>query len=244
MRFFDCNASYGKTATPPLRYASSADELVEEMRFCGVEKALVYHSSMRFGCPNEWNSVIVGQTIKRNLIPTWTILPHQTGEQLPPKEFVAELEASGIRALRAFPGEHHYRLDRRTFGELFDILSDRKIPLFVKQDIVSIGELLREFPSLTVVALNQGPHSIERYLRPIMDEFPRLYLETSHYIVDGVIEGFCERYGPDRLLFGTAYPNNPMGGALLRLAHAEIDEEAKSLIGAKNLERLLAEAQV
>ena len=52
-----------------------------------------------------------------------------------------------------------------------------------------------------------------------------------------------DRYGPKRLLFGSAFPNTGPGGAMLTLAHADISDEEKQLIAAGNLDRLLAEAQ-
>ena len=67
-------------------------------------------------------------------------------------------------------------------------------------------------------------------------------METSYYIVDGLIEESCDRYGPSRLLFGSGFPDNCSGAALLRLAQADIDDEAKQAVATGNMERLLAEA--
>ena len=245
MKLFDCNCSFGESVRPPFRYARYAAELLKEMDFCGVDQALVYHAGMRFGSPVIWNDRLT-DGIKGNprLEPTWAILPHQTGEQLPPEKFIAAMYQNGVRALWTFPEEHHYQLDRRTFGELLEEMVERKIPLFVKQDIAAIGNLLTDFPQLTVVAVNQGPHSIERYLRPLVETFSRLYLDTSYYIIEGAIEEFCALYGHQRLLFGTAFPNNCSGGALLRLVQADIDDEAKNAIAGGNLERILTEANI
>ena len=91
-----------------------------------------------------------------------------------------------------------------------------------------------------MVAANQGPHSLDYYLRPLMDPFPNLHVGTSYLFVEGLIEGLCERYGPERLLFGTAFPDNCSRRRTLRLAQADIGEEARALIAAGNLERLLA----
>ena len=245
MKLFDCNCSFGESARPPFRYARSASELLKEMDYCGIDRALVHHSGMRFGSPVIWNAQLLsGIKGHPRLEPTWAILPHQTGEQLPPKKFIAAMRENGIRSLWAFPEEHRYRLDRRTFGSLLHELVVGKIPLFVKQNIAAIGDLLADFPQLTVVAVNQGPHSIERYLRPLVEAFPRLYLDTSYYIVEGLIEEFCALYGHQRLLFGTAFPDNCSGAALLRLVQADIDDKAKSAIASGNLERILKEADV
>ncbi len=113
----------------------------------------------------------------------------------------------------------------------------------MKQDLVHIGQVLTDFPRLVLVAMNQGPHSLERYLRPLVEAYPHLYVDTSYYMVDGLIEEFCARYGPQRLLFGSAFPDNCSGTALLRLAQADISDADREAIASQNLERILQEAQ-
>lgn len=43
--FFDCDAGFGRAMVPPMRYAATAGELVEEMEFCGIGEVLVYHAA-------------------------------------------------------------------------------------------------------------------------------------------------------------------------------------------------------
>ena len=243
-KVFDCNCGFGRSARPPLRFAAEAAELIEEMDFCGIDEALPYHANMRFASPVVWNAVLSEQVgPHRRLHATWAILPESTGELPPPEAFLDAMRAGGVRALRAFPQEHHYRLNRRTFPELLPALAERRIPLLVKENLSVLPELLDDCPALTVIAVNQGPHSLERYLRPLMDSYSNLHVETSGLLVDGVIEGLCDRYGPGRLLFGSGFPDNCGGGALLRLAHADIAADAKTAIAAGNIERLLKEAR-
>lgn len=245
IEIFDCNCSFGEAARPAFRYARDAAELQEEMCWCGVERALVYHSGMRFGSPVVWNGRLLSEVESfANLVPTWAILPSQTGEQADLEKFIAAMRRCGIKALRAFPQEHRYRLDGRTFGGLLEAITERHIPLLAKENLSALGDLLAEFPDLTLVAMNQGPHSLERYLRPLVEIYPNFYVDTSYYIVDGLIEEFCERYGPRRLVFGSGFPDNCSGAALLRLICADIDLEAKRAIAAGNLDRLLGEVNL
>lgn len=243
MRFFDCNCSFGQNARPAFRYARDAGELLQEMDFCGIDQALVYPAGARFGSPSDWNTRLL-EDIRRTprLSPTCTILPSQTDEMMQPEDLLTHLRGKGIRALRAFPQEHRYRVDKRTFGDLCELLTERRIPLFVKENLLALGELLKDFPDLTVVAVNQGPHSLERYLRPMIEAYPNLHIETSYYIIEGAIEEFCARYGAERILFGTGFPDNCRGGAVLQLLHADIPESARQAIAADNLRRLLGEA--
>lgn len=245
MNWFDCNCSYGKISRPALRFAATPQALLEEMNICGIDKALVFHGCQQISSPVTWNPRLIEEVRgESRLSPTWAILPPSTGELLPPDLFFESMKAAGVRALWAFPQEHRFRLDGVSFESLFKGMIERRIPLFAKQNLLDLKELLVECPDLRVVAVNQGPHSMERFLRPLLDKFPNLYLETSGLIVDGLLEEFCERYGCERLLFGSGFPGNPPGAALMRVAHADLDETTRMAVAGGNLTRLLGEVQL
>lgn len=244
INWYDCNCSYGRVARPSHRFAHNVEELLAEMDWCGVDRALVYAAGSRASSPVTWNPVTAGLRDHPRLAPTWAILPPSTNELPAPQDLIGAMREGNVRALWSFPQEHRYRLDFSTFRELFPLLEKARIPLFAKQNLIPLKELLTECPGLIVVAVNQGPHSVERYLRPLLDDFPNLYLETSGLLVEGLIEEFCERYGPQRLLFGSGFPDQCLGGSLLRLAQADIGDDARRAIAGGNLERLLADVSL
>lgn len=245
MQLFDCNCCYGRTTQPAFRFAATPAELIAEMDWYGIERALVYHANQRFSSPTTYNPIITDELSGQpRLEATWAILPSQTGELPLPAELFISMKAAGIRALRAFPDEQRYNLDSLTFGELCAALVERRVPLFVRWNCLAIGVLLKDCPNLTVVAVNQGPHSFERYLRPLLDRFPNFHLETSGLLVEGLLEEFCARYGSQRLLFGSGYPDNCGGGALLCLTQARISDADKAAIAGGNLDRLLNKVEL
>jgi hypothetical protein len=228
-----------------MRYARSAAELLEEMDFCGIERALVYHAGMRYDSPVIGNRLIEDELGPNpRLLPSLAILPSQTEELPGPETFLDHMRALGVRALRVFPSEHRYALDELTLGDWLALLEERRIPLFAKTDCLKLANVLAAFPNLVVVAMSQGPHSLDRFLRPIVERYPGFYIDTSSYMVDGLIESFCKRYGPGRLLFGTGYPDNCSGAALLRLVQADISAADKEAIGWGNLTRVLEEVRL
>ena len=82
MKFFDCNCAFGPYRTRVFRFARTADELIEEMDFANIERALVYHTAMRFDHPAVGNERVVAETAGQpRLLPSWSLLPSQTGEQ-------------------------------------------------------------------------------------------------------------------------------------------------------------------
>lgn len=246
IRLIDCNCSFGIPGIPVFRIAKNAAELLEEMDFCGIEQCLVHHASMRFDSPIVGNERII-EEIKEHrlrLLPTWAILPSQTEEQPEPKVFLKKMAEAGIKVLWSFPNEHGYSLDENTFGDLLKLLTEKHIPLFVKDNLVNISKLLASFPKLIIVAVNQGPHSVDRYLFPLIEKYPNFYMEISSYIGAGAIENFCSKYGPNKLLFGTGFPNNCSGGSILQLIQADISHSYKEAIANRNIEYLLKEVKL
>jgi len=252
LEFFDCNVAYGVWSVPPFKPLTRVQELLEQMAWSGIGRALVRHAAMDNESPPVGNRLIVEETAPyAQLRPSWAILPTRTGELGTAEEFLAAMRRAGVRALWAFPSKHRYTLDGVTCGDLLSALSERRIPLFIQRGETSrgltgwelAGALLKEFPALILVVTGHGSWGEDRYFRPLVETYEGLYVDTSRYELDGGIADFCRKYGPYRLLFGTNLPAANPGGAMLTLAHADIGDEERQLIAAGNLDRLLSEAQ-
>src|SRR5260370_38280577 len=82
LKFFDCNCAFGPYRTRVFRFARTADELIEEMDFANIAQALVYHTTMRFDHPAVGNERATRETTGHpRLLPTWALLPNQTGDK-------------------------------------------------------------------------------------------------------------------------------------------------------------------
>ena len=243
LKLFDCTCSFGLYRTRVFRFARTAAELIEEMDFCGIDQALVYHTAQRFDSPSAGNEILMREVDGHpRLTPTWAVLPRQTGEQPPVEVILERMRKQNVRALRLFPEDHRYFLGDVTWGDQMEGYQARHIPLFIRANLGKIKELLRAFPDLVVITGAQGSNPQDRYAWPLIERYPNLYYETSGYLLDGIIEEFCQRYGASRLLFASGFPDNANGAALLRLAHAEISESDRRAIAWDNLSRLLSEA--
>jgi hypothetical protein len=245
LKFFDCNCAFGPYRTRVFRFARTAEELIREMDFSNIEQALVYQTAMRFDHPAVGNELVVqGTRPHPRLRPTWALLPSQTGEQPPLETLMREMRLQGVRALRLFPDEHRYFLDEITWGDQMAVFMDRRIPLFIRASLDKIAGLLGSFAKLVVVTGSQGANPLDRYAWPLVERFPNLFFETSGYLVDGGIEEFCKRYSAGRLIFGSGFPDNAAGAAMLTLARAEISDTDRRAIAQDNLCRLLEEASL
>lgn len=243
MEFFDCNSMYGRMLSPPLRHATSAQELLAEMDFCGVAEALVLSSASVQDSPVSGNELVLQDTCGQpRLHPTWVMLPAQTGELGTAEEFVGRMQAAGVRAVHAFPEINNYLLNALTCGRLLNLLADCHVPLILhRYDWLKLTDLLTDFPRLIVIQTAVGSWGFDRFVRPLLEAFPHFYFEISIYETAGGLEDHCRKYGPERLLFGTNYPQFTMAGPRFTLLHADLPEEHKAAIAGGNLRRLLEE---
>lgn len=245
LKFFDCNCAVGPYRTRVFRFARTAAELIDEMDFSNIEQALVYHTAMRFDHPSVGNqSVLEATQGQTRLLPTWSLLPTQTGEQASPDLFLREMQRRQVRAVRLFPDDHRYFLDELTWGDQFSLFAERRVPVFIRANLDRIAAICRWFPNLVVITGSQGSNPLDRYAWPLVEKYPNLIFETSAYLVDGGIEEFCRRYSAARLVFGSGFPDNAGGAAMLMLAHADISRADQRAIAWDNLSRLLAEARL
>jgi hypothetical protein len=243
LKFFDCNCAFGPYRTRVFRFARTAEGLLSEMDFGNIERALAYHTAMRFDHPAVGNELVVRETRGHaRLLPTWALLPSQTGEQPALETLLRDMRRRGVRAVRLFPEDHRYFLDEITWGDQLAVFMERRIPLFVRASLDKIAGLLQSFPELVVVTGSQGANPLDRYAWPLIEKYPHLIFETSGYLVDGGIEEFCKRYGAARLVFGSGFPDNAAGAAMLTLARADIADAERQAIAWDNLSRLLEEA--
>jgi len=242
VKFFDCTCGFGPYRTKVYRFARTAAELVEEMDFCGIDKALVYHTAQRFDLPSVGNDLLLREIEGHpRLTPTWTILPTHTREQADVETLLKGMKENGVRALRVFPEDHRYFLDDVTWRDQMAVYAEHRLPLFIRASLDKIANLLRAFPDLVVVTGTQGMNPLDRYAWPLVEGYPNLYFETSAYFVDGIVEEFCRRYGASRLIFGSGFPDHASGAAMLMVARAQISERERQAIAYENLSRLLSE---
>ena len=224
------------------------------MDWVGVERAMVYHALMRDQSPVVGNAALAQEIAGRErLIGTWAILPPQTQELPAGDAFFAAMRSQGIGALWACPRLHRYRLTRSTFGDFLDAVSERRIPLLLRREVggdepgdsyALIEALYGDYPDLTVVLVGNGSWGEDRLFRPLLEAYPRFYLELSRYELDCGLRELVRCYGAQRFLFGSGYPETAMGGAFMLVRCAELDWEDRRAVAGGNLQRLLAEVQL
>ncbi|MCL6519282.1 MAG: amidohydrolase [Armatimonadetes bacterium] len=241
INFFDCNAQIGRYSVRHPEALTTADELTKEMEYIGISEALVYHSMAKEYAPSVGNEMLIQEIKGKPLHPCWVVMPHHTGEMPPPDELLAQMRKKGVRALRAFPVLHQFRLSKWCSGELLEMIEANNIPLFLDMDQTSwedVAQILRDYPKINLILLRTS-YRIDRYIYPLFEKYEGLRIETATYQVNFGIEEVCRRFGAYRLLFGTGLPFTEAGPSIAQIAYADISDEEKAMIAGKNLCNLL-----
>ena len=162
----------------------------------------------------------------------------------------------GFRAFRFFPSWQNFSLFDPVLKPVISRLAEKKLPLWIdfdsfwynfrqlgqhEQRTVDLGAVERlavEYTDLPIVVVGLNFNHQTGLFR-LFDRTANIYAETSLLQGFEQISRICRHWGPDKLLFGTGVPVNSPGAARAMLAYAEITEEERQAIAARNLERLL-----
>ena len=116
------------------------------------------------------------------------------------------------------------------------------MPAFCLADRIGIEEVAQvagRHPALPII-LAGIQYRTHRVLLPLLNNFSNVYVSIgSNYTVHKGVETLVDAVGPERLLFGTGFPQvEPMTGVTV-LMYAALSDDARQLIGAGNMERLM-----
>lgn len=241
--FFDCNARIGRCSTPRPEQFTDVAGLLDEMDRAGIESALVCHAwSVEWDPPKGNEALLADIAGQERLRPCFVALPPGTAEVAPPPDFARRVKDVG-GAVRLFPKEHQYLLNDVTVGYMLDVFSAQRVPVLIDIGQTGWGELaglLQRHPALSVLLLGLY-YRVDRYLYPLLERFGNLHVESGTYGVHRGIEAVCERFGAERLVFGTDLPVHEAGGPIAMVTYAQISDDEKRLIAGGNLRRLLGE---
>lgn len=246
MQLFDANAFIGSPCGGNYPAASKA-ELLDTLEKTGTTRALIWHITQLTGAPLYGNALVAEAAAENdNLFGCWAVLPPQTGEVMG-DDFFEKMRAGRIAALRAFPNPQLYLLRRRVFGGFMDEVSRRRIPVLLSLehglDWPDVYAFLEDYPEITCVLCDIGIWGQDRFTWPLLEGFPRVYIETSYLSLEaGGLDATVERYGAGRLVYGSGFPKRYPEAAILDLLHSQLAGHDKDMIASGNLSALIGEA--
>ena len=243
IELFDCNLRLGMRAEHSPGEPTTVPELLAELDRLSVAGALVRHRLAVETHPADANRRIFDELKDaENLVPTWSLLPEATGETGKPDETVDEMIALGVRAAWLYPKTHGYSPRDWCAGSLLSALEDRRVPVFIPWDEIDpdeLAELLAGHPTLEFVLAN-ATYRLNRVLYPLFEKHAKLHVDLgAPNASTGFVEEVTRRWGVERMLFGSGFPDHEIGPAITQLTYADITDDEKSAIGAGNLRALL-----
>ncbi|NPV08826.1 MAG: amidohydrolase family protein [Anaerolineae bacterium] len=241
MDLFDVNCFLGRWPTEA-SLTPDVETLRQELDRIGVRGALVRHTWGWWYDPIEGN-----QALLRALEGHPELRPCLAAAPLPEDvggldRFLAHLGDSRAGAVCLYPQAQRFSLSRPFAGDLLDALAGASVPVLLQLQETSweaIQEVLVGWPGLPLVVA-RGGYRILRYLMPLLQTYPNLYVDIAYLADNLAIEHITTTVGPERLLFGTGTPLVDGAGSLARLMYSTISDSDKELIASGNARRLLA----
>lgn len=228
------------------RAANTPAELLAEMDRYGIDRALVQYSALdAVGAvfSNDWISRFVAADTSGRLKGVWCLLPPHCGEL--PEDLFGEMQKNNIAALTLSPFGHNWVPCKITIGKLMAEAAVRQIPILLNHYNARWPELysfVEMFPENRLLVHDTTRHGPDRRLCPLMENYPNLYYVLSaHWVPEG-IRDLAEKYGAERLLYGSAYPLYHQGSMMLALKHSGLSDQEIAMIAGGNLKKLLEEA--
>lgn len=255
MKFIDCSACIGRAAVNRLiinhedypvyekvTQPKNFKELLDEMDFCGVDEAVTWHNAMFDVAPTYGNKQFLSEkgNYTGRLHGTITVLPSISDKGHTVEEIDETVKKFNLVGLRFFPKHNRFMLDAITCGDVLDYCIEKGLPAYLSpmDDWEHIFAVMKEFPRLPVIITNYGLWGSDRYFYPLVKAYPNVYVDTSDFQEIVGIEAFVNKFGSERMLFGTNYPCDNMGGPIAMLMGSRISQEDKENIAHKNIERL------
>lgn len=228
-------------------------DLVEDMKALGISRRLVHHSMAKEYDPAVGNKRLLEEINSyEGLDACWAMGSWVTGEMPPPKELVAAMQAAGVRAARFFTRYHYVPMEEWSMGALWSELEAHRIPLFLDIgyrwasmddfDPEPVYRLCHAHPALPVILVK---HRMRYNRQPyhLLAACPNLRLELSGQWNYRAVEDICQRFGPERILFGTNWPYMDSSFAVAAVMYAEIGDAERAAVAGGNLRGLLEGVQ-
>jgi hypothetical protein len=242
LSFFDCNCMIGKRANRREGEPWSLEQLLADMKACGITDALVTHALSR-----DYDPVIGNQEISRlaaginSLHCCWAIVPPSTGEIAPPDVFVREMLAKGVEAAIAYPHTQNFSLSEWSLGPLLSVLELCRIPLllpFGQCTWEEIEQLCGKHAGLPVIVTGLNYRQL-RFLLPLWEKCRNLFVDLSWFSIHDGLAYLADHGVLRQVMFGTNYPLYQPGAAVAMVTYAHVKEEERKMVAGGTLRSMI-----
>lgn len=187
---------------------------------------------------------------RNRLIPLAVIRPNFTGWQ---DDLARCVEEYGARGMVLYPNFHRFALTDAVVEPLVARAAQYRLPIFIQAGLEDarrqfdraitpealapeMGAFAKAHPGVSVVALGLKFGLPESAGDPLP---PNFYFDTSNYETMGDLETAVEKFGSDRILFGTNFPFFTPLANINKLRLADLTAPQRQAIAEDNARRVI-----
>jgi len=253
MEFFDINCLVNRGIIENNIKEESREDLLSLLLKNNITKAVLTNSlSLSYDWNIGNNDLLSFKELgQNNSIYFGLVLTPDVYHQFIFSDYMENAYKNKARLFRIFPKSHLFYLNDFYMRKIYNEMAGANFPLMLdlkELDITGnkyfaiddLRILLRENKKLPVILETSLKQCMfNRFYFPLMEEFENLYLEVSGMLLMDQIEHYVEKFGSERLIFGSNFPNTRLEVNTSRIESADIDERSKENIAGKNILRLL-----
>lgn len=242
MKVIDINCMLGTWPSEKLRFSDSTG-LLKEMDSYNISTGIAF-SSIALWSPERGNQLIKEAAADSNgrVKASYILDPILYRSDMEGKNsLLNKIRKEKPSAVKLYPNRNCFTLDSFYCGEFLEILNELSIPVLFDADQApsfdKLPDLARTYKNIKFIILRHSMNRV-RYTIPIIKKLDNIYFDTSVMVDTGVIQEIVNRYGSDKLLFGSGMPFYVPAGALALILYSRISECDKEKILSLNWENI------
>lgn len=223
----------------PVRYKLFADDVIRHLRNRGVSKLVLLHYAHKPGIARSMNAFVADLVAKHEYTTGLaTVYPGETGQV----EILEEAFSRGLRGVKLHCHVQAMPSDDVRLGPVYEVCQSRGVPVVIHAGrepwsgnlpcdpyevchVDRVEKVLRDFPRLKLCVPHLGADEFVAYVN-LIKKYENLWLDTTmmlgaYFPIENPWPWVLAR--PDRILFGSDFPNLPYAW----------DREAKAIAQAK-----------
>ncbi len=246
--FLDANLWIGRPLQPEFNTRFDLEALRERLARYQISGGVVSHFASKDYGPLWGNHEVLDVLAGTGLWAGVVLTPEMFDPESAGRAYLSQAIARGARLVRLFPKSHNFTLRPWCCGALLQALEESRMPLVVWHTEVAweeIRSVCEAHPEMAVIIEGTGQKILyhSRVYYPLLERCPNLRLELHNLVTYLGIEDLVERFGAQRLIFGSYMPVFDPNATLMQVTHARISDEDKALIARHNLAQLVAEVR-
>jgi predicted TIM-barrel fold metal-dependent hydrolase len=243
IELFDVQTGFGG-AQPGVPKVIDTQEFQRVLDAASIQRALVRMLPDALDTDVVLSNAMLAQACAADprLVPCPAVVPNTGGDLDDEERQVETAIANRAGAATLRPDRDAWLGEPWVCRRLLAALQARRLPALCSERQVTVPQLARfaaEYPSLPFILVDIS-YRWHRTYAALLAEFPNVRLSIgNNYAVSGGIEQFVRAAGPDRVLFGTGFPESEPMGAATFLLYADLPDEHKRMIGSGNMLELM-----